>query len=438
MKKSVFNKTTNNQKDIDADSISCKSISVNGVDIGGSLLTESSTNTLTNKTLSGSANTLTNIQDGSLSNNIPKKDVANTFTSSGNSFAGTTEYLILKSNGTAGNNCSFLTSDSAEWMTCNNTTKIVNFPLAHVNFIGQPRINNIAMNDVTETLTNKTISGSANTISNIQDSSLSANIPKLDIANAFTGNISTPNITVTNLIQCQSIRNITSGTDEFEFLNDSGVKVASYNNESGFFTSDFGFNVVTGKDYMINSVPIQQVAQTLQNKTLDTSCVVPNGALERGVIKSISTISNPTVDNDIGEGYQELSLWNNSINNTCFICVERFSGAAIWKKIMLDDTVLSNEIDSTTSITTTNQVSAGSLVVDTVAINGNEISTAVGDLSLNPTGSLDVIGDIKINNTRVITDQQGAIANASETTASNTTKINEILAALRNHGLINT
>jgi len=290
----------------------------------------------------------------------------------------------------------------------------------------------------TQTITNKVLSGTDNTISNIPDSSLSSNIVKRDAETAFSANISCPNLTVTNVVQCQSIRNLTPGTDSFEFLNDSSVKVASYSNGTGFFTSEFGFNVITGKDYMINSVPIQEVSQTLKNKTLDNTCVVSNGSLERGVIKSTSTINNPTVDDDIGDGYQELSLWNNSINNTCFVCVERFSGAAVWKKIMLDDTVLANEIDSTTSITTTNQITGGSLVVDTIAINGNEISTAVGDLSLNPTGALNVSGDIKINSTKVLTSQQGSIANASETTASNTTKINEILAAMRNHGLIDT
>ena len=191
----------------------------------GSYITASSTDTLTNKTIDAASNTLSNIANASLTNSsITVTDgTTSTATSLGGTitFNGTTnEIEVGESSGTItvglpndvtiGNNLT-VTGD----LTVNGTTTTVNSTTIEITnsftFEGSTADANetvlgvidptadrtinlpnasgtIVLQDTTDTLTNKTIDASNNTISNIGDSELSSGISATKIGNGDVDN----------------------------------------------------------------------------------------------------------------------------------------------------------------------------------------------------------------------------------------------------------
>jgi hypothetical protein len=135
----------------------------------GTLVLNDNTATLTNKSIDGLTNTLTNIQDSSLSANV--LTTSNTKTVTNKSIDGLTNTLTniqdasLSANVLTTTNSKTVTNKSIDGLT-NTLTNIQDASLS----------TNVLTTTNTKTLTNKSISGSTNTITNIQDSSLSSEV----------------------------------------------------------------------------------------------------------------------------------------------------------------------------------------------------------------------------------------------------------------------
>ena len=191
-----------------------------------------------NKTLDGS-NT---INDGALSNNIPRLNANNTFTN-GNRVQGVSEYFILKSLGGIYNNCSFLTSQGFEWLKASNLNNLVTFT-SQVNFDLPINVAGVAAKDVTETLSNKTLN-SANCV-----------VPHLCLDR-------------TVLLNNQNdINNPTTGSDISLGYTENSLWHNSITNKH-FICSDR-----TANNAIWHEIIDESSVQTLTNKTLSTGCVI--------------------------------------------------------------------------------------------------------------------------------------------------------------------
>lgn len=159
------------------------------------LVTEDHSATLTNKTISGASNTLSNIGDGSLSVSYIKADGTRALTGNwgAGAFSITANSVIL---GNAANQISGLS-------TIINGSGTLTLPSTTDTLVGR---------DTSDALTNKTISGSNNTLSNIGDGSLSVSYVKADGTRQLTGNWSAGAYTITaNSVQLGSAANTITG-----------------------------------------------------------------------------------------------------------------------------------------------------------------------------------------------------------------------------------
>lgn len=331
--------------------------------------------------------------------------------------------------------------------------------------------------DGDQTLSNKTISGSSNTISNIQDSALSSNVPKLDsLVNTFTGIVKTNTLRIGDVGSPPTLAWQTStGGATIMTINDGG-RIRQFHgfviDKSVASTADFYYDntllrnfaetltnkTISGSSNTFTNIPDSALSsnistasntQTLSNKALDSSCTVQNISLQFAVRKSTTQTQDPDSTNDQSEGenYTPGSIWINTISDQVFVNVDSTLNNAVWREIIDETSVQTLEnktlstgcsLNTNQSITTTGQITGGNIVCDNIAIDSNVISSPVGDIVINPESNLNVQSNIEVNGTQILTDQQLAISNASETTASNTTTINAILTALRTHGLIAT
>lgn len=57
------------------------------------------------------------------------------------------------------------------------------------------------------------------------------------------------------------------------------------------------------------------------------------GAVPSNRIKKNETTSDPTVNDDSGDGYAIGSVWINTTSDEAFICTDATAGAAVWKSM---------------------------------------------------------------------------------------------------------
>lgn len=161
--------------------------------------------TLTNKTISGSANTLSNIADGSLTESYLKADGSRALTGNwaAGAFSITANSVVV---GSAANTISALstiintgtltlpTTDdtlvgraTTDTLTNKTLTSPVIATIVNTGTLTLPTASDTLVGRATtDTLTNKTISGASNTLSNIGDAALSASYLKADGSRALS------------------------------------------------------------------------------------------------------------------------------------------------------------------------------------------------------------------------------------------------------------
>ena len=274
----------------------------------------------------------------------------------------------------------------------NNSNKKVKFDLSLVSD-GPPKI--ITLPDasftmvgenVSQPLTNKTINGSNNTITNIGDSSLSSGIDATKLADGSVTNSEFQRIgslasnavgetdvqTITNKTFVDSstlfqdnidstkkgqfdLASVTSGNIRKYDLPDADTRLVGHNNTETLTnkTINSDSNTITNiSDAQIKSaaaINATKIAngtvsntkfQYLSNVTSDiqnqinththTSSQVGLGNVPN-VKQNLSAITNPSTSNDTVEGYSIGSRWINVSTDEEFVCVDDTSGSAVWK-----------------------------------------------------------------------------------------------------------
>ena len=308
-------------------------LSSNTVTLPSSFVTTTGTQTLTNKTISGASNTLTSIGNASLTNSTITLtgdsgtnaiDLGDTITVSGTaneietSVSGDTLTIGLPDDVTIGNNLSVTGNTTITGnLTVNGTTTTVNSTAVNIQnaftfegasadayettltvvdptadrTISLPNASGtIVLRDTTDTLTNKTISGASNTLTNIGNSSLTnskitisdgSNTQDLDLGNTLT------------ITSGEGIDAVVSATDTLtisaEEATSSNKGVASFN------ATDF---TVTSGAVTLNAERVQDIAGAMFSSNTETLITATyqdaDGTIDLVVDNDLSNYDNTT------------------------------------------------------------------------------------------------------------------------------------------------
>ena len=168
---------------------------------------------------------------------------------------------------------------------------------------GEIFYNGTALKNVAETLTNKSINGNNNTITNVPSGALPANVVLTDITNTFTATQTFNDvITYNSNIKCDSIVGKTNSNHALIFTNgldaalespdgillrfNSGgattnvLRVRSHLTNKAEFNNN-GLNMLDSGEVFYGGTLLRNVAETLTNKTLTTPTIVsikPDGS----------------------------------------------------------------------------------------------------------------------------------------------------------------
>ena len=308
-------------------------LSSNTVTLPSSFVTTTGTQTLTNKTISGASNTLTSIGNASLTNSTITLtgdsgtnaiDLGDTITVSGTaneietSVSGDTLTIGLPDDVTIGNNLS-VTGDTTITgnLTVNGTTTTVNSTAVNIqnafvfegatadahettltvvdptadNTINLPNASGtIVLRDTTDTLTNKTISGASNTLTNIGNSSLTNS--KIVISDGST----TQDLDLGNTLTITSGEGIDAVVSATDTLTISAEEASSSNKGvASFNATDF---TVTSGAVTLNAERVQDIAGAMFSSNTETLITATyqdaDGTIDLVVDNDLSNYDNTT------------------------------------------------------------------------------------------------------------------------------------------------
>lgn len=199
-----------------------------------------------------------------------------------------------------------------------------------------------------QTLTNKTINASSNTISNIANANISASAA-IDATKIADGSISNS--------EFQNLNNLTSpavGTTQTQTLTNKTLTtpIISQISNTGTLTLPTSTTTLVGRD----------TTDTLTNKTINALNNTITGLTKSDV--GLSNVENlkvnlvattaPTNTNDSSQGYSVGSRWFDITNDKEYVCVDSTVSAAIWLLTTFGSrvqTAVSEALSSTTSTT---------------------------------------------------------------------------------------
>jgi hypothetical protein len=168
--------------------------------------------------------------------------------------------------------------------------------------------------DTTDTLTNKTISGSSNTLSNIPDGALSANVPLLNTANVFTAaqKVSLNSETVLTAHRTSNTINTDSVAIDLSMNNSSSaetvissIKTLMNSNTAGSETGQLEFYVkssgVMARRFLVNSAGTAFIGTNARLRLTETgltgNCIMtfPNSDQTLVGRTDAATLTNKTI-----------------------------------------------------------------------------------------------------------------------------------------------
>ena len=308
-------------------------LSSNTVTLPSSFVTTTGTQTLTNKTISGASNTLTSIGNASLTNSTITLtgdsgtnaiDLGDTITVSGTaneietSVSGDTLTIGLPDDVTIGNNLSVTGNTTITGnLTVNGTTTTVNSTAVNIqnaftfegasadayettltvvdptadNTINLPNASGtIVLRDTTDTLTNKTISGASNTLTNIGNSSLTNS--KITISDGST----TQDLDLGNTLTITSGEGIDAVVSATDTLTISAEEATSSNKGVASFNS-IDFTVTSGA-VTLNAERVQDIAGAMFSSNTETLITATyqdaDGTIDLVVDNDLSNYDNTT------------------------------------------------------------------------------------------------------------------------------------------------
>ncbi len=239
----------------------------------------------------------------------------------------------------------------------------------------------LAANDVpvfqahTQTLTNKTISGSSNTITNIGDSSLSANVPLLNAANTFTAANTLSNSAIYPLITYRNINTAAAEVGGISFNGDpstgsnvsyAGLIASIISNTAGAESGQLKFQTkasgALATRMALNNAGVLFIGNSLRvalsetGQTSQHTFTFPDATTTLVGADTTQTLTNKTFNAD-GTG--------NSITNIEDADIKAAAGIA-YSKLNLATSIVNADINGSAAIATTKLADSANFILKTL------------------------------------------------------------------------